>query len=117
MCSSRRETRPRTRWSLRARLLTGQALLLVAVVVGIGVASEIGLQNLVLDQLDTQVMDLQNRSLLELGGGPRLGPPPEQTVSSAASAASVPSAAGPASAAPQIPSESAHPEPGPPGPR
>jgi len=116
MCSNRRESRPRTRWSLRARLLTGQALLLVAVVVGIGVASEIGLQRLVVDQLDTQVMDMQNRSLLELGGGPRLGPPPEETASPAASASSVPSAAGPSPTAPHMPSSSAHPAPAAPRP-
>ena len=115
MCSNRRESRPRTRWSLRTRLLTGQGLLLVAVVVGIGVASEIGLQKLVLDQLDAQVIELQDRALLELGGGPRLGPPPAQaTPSTSPVTAAPPSATAAPSAAPtaqQMPASSDAPEP------
>ncbi len=107
MCSNRREPRPRTRWSLRARLLTGQALLLVAVVVGIGVASEIGLQKLLIGQLDAQVMDLQNRTLIGLGGGPRLGPPPPPPVTPPSPVAQAPTA----STAPQAPPSSANPEP------
>ncbi len=106
MCSKRRRSRLRTRWSLRARLLTGQALLLVAVVVGIGVASEIGLQKLLIGQLDAQVMDLQNRTLIGLGGGPRLGPPPPPPASPP------PVTHAPAaSTAEQAPSSTANPEP------
>ncbi|WP_063001754.1 sensor histidine kinase [Nocardia mikamii] len=63
-------------WSLRARLLVGQLLLLVVVVVGIGAATEFALQQFLVHQLDTELADVQKRSLGEAGGGPSLGPPP-----------------------------------------
>ncbi|MEV5652550.1 HAMP domain-containing sensor histidine kinase [Nocardia sp. NPDC052254] len=71
----RRSWSPRG-WSLRARLLVGQVLLLVVVVVGIGVATEFALQQFLVHQLDTELVDVQKRSLGEAGGGPSLGPPP-----------------------------------------
>ncbi|MFQ6398118.1 sensor histidine kinase [Nocardia sp. KC 131] len=66
------------RWSLRARLLVGQVLLLVVVVVGIGVATELALQQFLVHQLDTELTDVQKRSLMDSGGGPSLDPPPGQ---------------------------------------
>ncbi|MEU6560617.1 sensor histidine kinase [Nocardia nova] len=71
----RRSWSPRG-WSLRARLLVGQVLLLVVVVVGIGAATEFALQQFLVHQLDTELVDVQKRSLGEAGGGPSLGPPP-----------------------------------------
>ncbi|WP_107657420.1 sensor histidine kinase [Nocardia suismassiliense] len=71
-----RRVRPPRQWSLRARLLFGQALLLVAVVAGIGVATELVLGQFMVHQLDSEVIDLQKRSLADSGGGPSLGPPP-----------------------------------------
>jgi two-component system, OmpR family, sensor kinase len=63
-------------WSLRLRLLIGQVLLLVAVVTGVGAVTEIALQQFLVHQLDVQLYDLQNPSLMDVGGGPRLGPRP-----------------------------------------
>ncbi|MEU1994281.1 HAMP domain-containing sensor histidine kinase [Nocardia gamkensis] len=73
--AARRVLRPR-RWSLRARLLVGQVLLLVIVVVGIGAATEFALRQFLVHQLDTELIDVQKRSLGDVGGGPSLGPPP-----------------------------------------
>ncbi|WP_216903093.1 sensor histidine kinase [Nocardia alni] len=64
------------RWSLRARLLVGQVLLLVLVVVGIGAATEIALHQFLVRQLDTQLVEMNHRALIESGGGPSLGPIP-----------------------------------------
>ncbi|WP_216899739.1 ATP-binding protein [Nocardia alni] len=64
------------RWSLRARLLAGQVLLLVTVVVGIGVTTEFALQQFLVDQLDGQVHGAQKRALMTIDGGPFHGPPP-----------------------------------------
>lgn len=64
------------RWSLRARLLVGQVLLLVIVVVGIGAVTEFALQQFLVHQLDTELVDVQKRSLGDVGGGPSLGPRP-----------------------------------------
>ncbi|MEU0506670.1 HAMP domain-containing sensor histidine kinase [Nocardia sp. NPDC005998] len=74
-----RRLRSPRRWSLRARLLVGQALLLVTVVVGIGAATEFALQQFLVHQLDTQLIDAQKRSLGDSGGGPSLGPPPGES--------------------------------------
>ncbi|MFE3002646.1 ATP-binding protein [Nocardia sp. NPDC059246] len=71
------------RWSLRSRLLAGQVLLLVAVVVGIAAASEVALRQFLIQQLDRQMIDLQDRSLMDVGGGPRLGPRPSEPPTSA----------------------------------
>ncbi|MFR9773013.1 sensor histidine kinase, partial [Nocardia sp. SC052] len=73
--AARRVLMPR-RWSLRARLLVGQVLLLVIVVVGIGAATEFALRQFLVHQLDTELIDVQKRSLGEVGGGPSLGPRP-----------------------------------------
>lgn len=64
------------RWSLRARLLAGQVLLLVTVVVGIGVTTEFALQQFLVDQLDGQVHGAQKRALMAVDGGPFHGRPP-----------------------------------------
>ena len=64
------------RWSLRARLLVGQVLLLVIVVVGIGAVTEFALRQFLVHQLDTELIDVQKRSLGDVGGGPSLGPRP-----------------------------------------
>jgi two-component system OmpR family sensor kinase len=64
------------RWSLRARLLAGQVLLLVTVVVGIGVTTEFALQQFLVHQLDGQLHGAQMRALLTVGGGPFFAPPP-----------------------------------------
>ena len=49
---------------------------MVIVVVGIGAATEFALQQFLVHQLDTELVDVQKRSLGEAGGGPSLGPPP-----------------------------------------
>jgi two-component system OmpR family sensor kinase len=64
------------RWSLRLRLLVGQVLLLVLVVVGIGAATELALQQFLVHQLDTQLMDTEHHALFDSGGGPSVGPVP-----------------------------------------
>lgn len=66
------------RWSLRARLLIGQVLLLVLVVVGIGAATELALHQFLVRQLDTQLVEMSHRALVESGGGPSLGPIPRE---------------------------------------
>jgi len=48
----------------------------VIVVVGIGAATELALQQFLVHQLDTELIDMQRRSLADVGGGPSLGPPP-----------------------------------------
>ncbi len=74
--SSDRPAGPRP-WSLRARLLAGQLLLLVTVVIGIGVATELALQQFLVDQLDGQLAGAQNRAQMAVAGPPPfLGPPP-----------------------------------------
>jgi two-component system OmpR family sensor kinase len=68
----------RRRWSLRARLLAGQLLLLVTVVIGIGVATELALQQFLVDQLDGQLAGAQNRAQMAVNGPPPFfGPPPD----------------------------------------
>ncbi|MQY20281.1 sensor histidine kinase [Nocardia macrotermitis] len=64
------------RWSLRLRLLVGQVLLLVLVVVGIGAATELALQQFLVHQLDTQLMDTEKHALMDSGGGSLVGPLP-----------------------------------------
>lgn len=72
------ESRPRRRWSLRARLLIGQVVLLVVVVSGIGIATELALQQFLVHQVDVTLKETANRALGDSGGGPSLGPPPDQ---------------------------------------
>lgn len=72
MCSSPRFNAGKRPWSLRSRLLAGQALLLCAVCLGIGAATELALHQFLLRQLDTQLQGLQARSETFV----RTGPPP-----------------------------------------
>ncbi|WP_084531995.1 sensor histidine kinase [Nocardia miyunensis] len=65
------------RWSLRLRLLVGQVLLLVLVVVGIGTATEIALQQFLVHQLDTQLVESEKHAVFDSGGGPDVGPLPD----------------------------------------
>ncbi len=65
------------RWSLRLRLLVGQVLLLVLVVVGIGAATELALQQFLVHQLDSQLTDAETHALFDSGGGPSVGPIPD----------------------------------------
>lgn len=57
----RRAHLPRT-WSLRARLLVTQVLLLAFVCAGIGIATELALQRFLTHQLDTQLLEAGRRS-------------------------------------------------------
>ncbi|WP_425464688.1 sensor histidine kinase [Nocardia yunnanensis] len=66
----------RRRWSLRARLLLGQAVLLVVAVAGIGIATEVALQQFLVHQLDVSLNETAKRALGDSGGGPALGPRP-----------------------------------------
>ncbi|MBY8858212.1 HAMP domain-containing histidine kinase [Nocardia sp. CA2R105] len=65
------------RWSLRLRLLVGQVLLLVLVVVGIGAATELALQQFLVHQLDSQLMDTETHAVFDSGGGPSVGHLPD----------------------------------------
>ncbi|GAB2534399.1 sensor histidine kinase [Nocardia heshunensis] len=70
---------PRRRWSLRARLLVGQVVLLVIAVAGIGIATELALQQFLVHQVDVSLAETAKRALGDSGGGPALGPrPPDQ---------------------------------------
>ncbi|MFE4459826.1 two-component sensor histidine kinase, partial [Nocardia tengchongensis] len=71
-------------WSLRTRLLLGQIVLLVVVVVGTGAATELALQQFLVHQLDTGLIDIEHRALVDSGGGPSLGPRPQGTGSTGA---------------------------------
>jgi two-component system OmpR family sensor kinase len=55
--------RPST-WSLRARLLVGQVLLLALVCVGVGVGTELALNQYLVHQLDGQLVDAARRSAM-----------------------------------------------------
>jgi two-component system OmpR family sensor kinase len=71
--SSRRGwLRPST-WSLRARLLVGQVLLLALVCIGIGAGTELALSQYLVHQLDGQLVDAARRSAMMSGYPP---PPP-----------------------------------------
>ncbi|MFE3225577.1 sensor histidine kinase [Nocardia sp. NPDC059228] len=72
------EPRARRRWSLRRRLLVGQVVLLVAVVAGIGIATELALQQFLVHQVDVDLTETTEHALGDVGGGPSLGPPPDQ---------------------------------------
>ncbi|MFM8600338.1 MAG: sensor histidine kinase [Mycobacterium sp.] len=50
------------RWSLRARLLAGQITLLIAVCLGIGVATELALHRYLVRELDSQLLQITQRS-------------------------------------------------------
>lgn len=73
MSSSPPPTEPGSRsWSLQARLLVGQVLLLALVCIGIGAATELALSQYLVHQLDAQVVDAARRSAM-ISGFP---PPP-----------------------------------------
>lgn len=79
MCSSPRSS-PRPAWSLRARLLAGQILLLTAVCIGIGVATDLALYQYLVGQLDGQLHDAAHRAARIYGWHrhpPRPGPGPD----------------------------------------
>ena len=50
------------RWSLRARLLAGQIALLTAVCLGIGAATEVALHRYLVHELDSQLLQITQRS-------------------------------------------------------
>jgi two-component system OmpR family sensor kinase len=60
-------------WSLRARLLVTEAMLLAVVCVAIGAGTELAMKKFLTDQLDTQVIDAGQRSTALFDMGP---PPP-----------------------------------------
>lgn len=75
-------------WSLRARLLVGQLLLLALVFIGVGVATEVALYQYLVHQLDRQLVEATGRSAMMSGlpppppipgtnFGPRPGPGPD----------------------------------------
>lgn len=57
-------------WSLRARLLAGQVLLIVAVCAGVGATTEFALYRYLVDQLDNDLVDSAQRSAVISGRGP-----------------------------------------------
>ncbi len=66
-----------TRWSLRARLLAGQIALLTAICLGIGVATELALHRYLLRELDSQLLQITQRSsMMERRPPPPQPPPP-----------------------------------------
>jgi len=62
-------------WSLRARLLIGQVLLLAVVCAGIAAATELALYQYLVGQLDGQLREVAHRSSM-MYGEPLLPPPP-----------------------------------------
>lgn len=68
---------PRT-WSLRARLVVTQVVLLAVVCISIGVATEFALQRFLMNQLDDQLIEAGRRSaaIFELPPPPPGSPPP-----------------------------------------
>ncbi|MGB3474884.1 MAG: two-component sensor histidine kinase, partial [Mycobacterium sp.] len=76
MCSSRLGKPPQggswRNWSLRARLLAGQIVLLTVACLGIGAVTELALYQYLVSQLDHQLSDASHRSA-RLHGQP---PPP-----------------------------------------
>jgi two-component system OmpR family sensor kinase len=71
MSSSRPASRwsPRT-WSLRARLLVGQVVLLAVVCIGIAAATELALHQFLVGQRDDQLLDAARRSAFVFGEPP-----------------------------------------------
>ncbi|CAN5449180.1 two-component system sensor histidine kinase TcrY [soil metagenome] len=59
-------------WSLQARLLVGQVLLLALVCVGVGAVTEVALKQYLVHQLDSQLVEATGRSAMMSG----LPPPP-----------------------------------------
>ncbi|AMO62755.1 signal transduction histidine kinase [Mycolicibacterium phlei] len=73
--SATRIRSPRT-WSLRARLLATQILLLAMVCAAVGVGTELALQRFLVDQLDDRLAETARRSagLFDLGPPPMMPP-------------------------------------------
>jgi two-component system OmpR family sensor kinase len=69
MCSSRRP-KARRAWSLRARLLVGQIVLLAVACLGIGAVTEFALYQYLVGQLDEQLHDAAHRSARIYGEPP-----------------------------------------------
>ncbi|CAJ1494819.1 sensor histidine kinase [[Mycobacterium] burgundiense] len=63
------------RWSLTARLVVGQVLLLALVCIGIGAATELALRQYLMTQLDHSLNDSSRRSAM-MAGLPPPSPPP-----------------------------------------
>jgi len=72
MSSNPRPSSPRS-WSLRARLLIGQVLLLAAVCVGIAAVTELALYQYLVSALDSQLHEVGHRASVLFGEPP---PPP-----------------------------------------
>ena len=72
MSSNPRPSGPRS-WSLRARLLIGQVLLLAAVCVGIAAVTELALYQYLVSALDSQLHEVGHRASMLFGEPP---PPP-----------------------------------------
>ena len=64
------------RWSLRARLLAGQIALLTAVCLGIGAATEVALHRYLVHELDSQLLQITQRSSMMERRPPPPPPPP-----------------------------------------
>nr|WP_046282679.1 HAMP domain-containing sensor histidine kinase [Mycobacterium sp. UM_NZ2] len=75
MCSNRLSDLQRP-WSLRARLLIGQVIVLVVACIGIGVVTEVALQQYLVGQLDQELHKAARRSAA-FYGEPAPPPPPE----------------------------------------
>ena len=73
--AARRRFRSPRSWSLRARLLASQIVLLALVCAAIGVGTEFALQRFLMNQLDDRLAETGHRSvgLFEFGN-PRLPP-------------------------------------------
>ncbi|HET9875194.1 MAG TPA: HAMP domain-containing sensor histidine kinase [Mycobacterium sp.] len=69
MCSSRLHSTPRT-WSLRARLLAGQIVLLAIACIGICAVTELALYQYLVGQLDKQLYDASHRAARIYGEPP-----------------------------------------------
>ena len=75
MCSSRLSDLRRRSWSLRARLLLGQVIVLAVACIGIGVVTEVALDQYLVGQLDEELHKAAHRSAA-FYGEPLPPPPP-----------------------------------------
>src|SRR5579875_46407 len=69
MSSNRPASVPRA-WSLRARLLAGQIIVLAIACIGIGAVTELALYRYLVQQLDMQAQDAAHRSVRIFGAPP-----------------------------------------------
>src|SRR6478752_2174487 len=65
-------------WSLRARLLASQIVLLALVCAAIGVGTELALQRFLMNQLDDRLAETGHRSVGLFEFGPPMRPPGRQ---------------------------------------